>query len=282
MPDGVYVDATFGGGGHSREILNCLGENGRLIAFDQDPNAARNVPNDSRFALVPQNFKYLKNWLSLFKVSSVNGILADLGVSSHQFDESARGFSIRFDSPLDMRMNPAQELSALQVVNDYSEAQLAVILGKYGEIERPFRVARMIIQSRPIATTVDLMNAVKSAAPKFKDHKFYAQLFQAVRIEVNDELTALKEFLEQSKDCLVPGGRLVIISYHSLEDRMVKDFLRSGNVEGVQAKDLFGNLIRPFKPVYSKAIIPEEAEIAGNSRARSAKLRAGEKLESRL
>jgi len=276
-PNGVYVDATFGGGGHSREILTRL-DKGKLIGFDQDPDAKANVPEDPRFKLVDQNFRRMANWLGFLGIQKVDGILADLGVSSHQFDSSERGFSIRFDGPLDMRMDLSKTKTAAEVVNNYSQEELSRILRYYGEVQQPMKIAGSLLKWRPMETTQELKKAVLPFAPRMKEHKFFAQVFQALRIEVNEELDALNEFLLQTAGLLAPGGRLVIISYHSLEDRMVKDFMRSGNMEGVQQKDFFGNLIRPFKPLSAKPIAPEENEIAHNPRARSARMRIAERI----
>lgn len=271
-PDGVYVDVTFGGGGHSREILKRL-EKGKLIAFDQDPDAASNAPADPRFTLVPQNFRFLANWVRYAGHRQVDGILADLGVSSHQFDAAERGFSIRFDSPLDMRMDKSRKRSASEVVNDTPAELLESIFRTFGEIPQARRLVRQIIEKRPVTTTGELLDAIRSMAPRGKEHKFFAQVFQALRIEVNDELEALDELLTQAAGLLRPGGRLVVISYHSLEDRMVKEFMRSGNTRGILNKDFYGNLIRPLDPLSGKAITPSEEEQILNSRARSAKLR---------
>lgn len=276
-PDGVYVDVTFGGGGHSAEILKRL-DNGKLIAFDQDPEAQKNALNDPRFKLVDQNFRYMKNWLRLLGVRQVDGILADLGVSSHQFDSTTRGFSIRFDAPLDMRMDMQRPLTAAQIVNNYEEDQLTSILRQYGEVDQARSIARSIMAARPLTTSMDLRNAIQRFLQRGKEHKLLAQVFQALRIEVNGELDVLKDFLNQSIEVLNPGGRLSIISYHSLEDRLVKDFMKTGNFEGEPEKDFFGNLIRPLKPLQSKPIVPTEEEIEKNNRARSAKLRIAERL----
>jgi 16S rRNA (cytosine1402-N4)-methyltransferase len=276
-PDGVYVDVTFGGGGHSKAILKKM-VGGRLIAFDQDPDAVQNTPNDERFTLVQQNFRFMKNWLRMMKIQSVDGILADLGVSSHQFDVGERGFSIRFDGPLDMRMDQKRGKSAADVVNTYDESALSDILHRYGECERSRPMARAIVAARPLRTTTDLKNAIERFLPDRKEHKVLAQVFQALRIEVNEEMEVLKELLTQSAEMLNSGGRLVVISYHSLEDRLVKDFMRSGNFSGVPEKDFFGNLIRPMKPLQSKPILPSEEEIQINTRSRSAKMRVAEKI----
>lgn len=277
VPDGVYVDVTFGGGGHSKEILKRL-ENGKLIGFDQDPDAKKNALDDPRFQLVEKNFRNMKNWLQLMGIHSVDGILADLGVSSHQFDSEERGFSIRFDAPLDMRMDKTRELTAANVVNEYEEAKLIHVLRAYGEVENAGRMARSIIHARPVITSEDLKSAIERNVPKMKEHKVLAQVFQALRIEVNEELDALKDLLTQSCEILKPGGRLVVISYHSLEDRLVKDWMKTGNFEGEPQKDFFGNLLRPLKPTTSKPILPTTEEIENNNRARSAKMRIAEKL----
>ena len=275
-PDGVYVDVTFGGGGHSREIMKHLGENGVLIAFDQDPDAQRNKIDDPRFRFVDQNFAYLKNNLRLLGFKKVDGILADLGVSSYQFDQAERGFSIRFDAELDMRMNQSSDLSAKEVVNTYSEADLHRIFGIYGEIQNAKSLANTIVTARlnaPIVTVADLKNAIANRTPKGKENKYLAQVFQALRIEVNQELEALKEFLVQSAEVLVSGGRLVVMSYHSLEDRLVKNFIAKGKFSGEVEKDFFGNDQKPFDAVSRGAITASEQEIKENNRARSAKLR---------
>lgn len=277
-PDGVYVDVTFGGGGHSKEILKRLGSEGRLYAFDQDPEAAANKIDDERFVLIPQNFGFMANWLGVHKVKAVDGILADLGVSSHQFNSEGRGFSIRFDAPLDMRMDMKRSLTAEMVINEYEQDALARVLRYYGEIDRAGFVAKTIVSNRPLRTTSELMFALDRFATKGKEHKFFAQVFQALRIEVNEELQVLKNMLSQSVGLLKDEGRLVVISYHSLEDRIVKDFMKTGNFEGEPEKDFFGNLIRPLKPLTSKPVIPGEDEIATNTRARSAKMRIASKL----
>lgn len=276
-PDGVYVDVTFGGGGHSREILKRLNQ-GKLIAFDQDPDAKKNIITDSKFHFVDQNFRFMKNWLRLLKCNQVDGILADLGVSSHQFDSENRGFSIRFDAMLDMRMDQQRSLTAGKIVNEYSEDDLKKILREYGEVDSAHRMAKDIIHARPIRSSEELKVAIERHLPRLKEHKVLAQVFQALRIEVNEELEVLKDFLNQCKDVLAPGGRLVVISYHSLEDRLVKDFMKTGNFEGKPDKDFFGNLHRPFKPTSSKPILPNEDEIANNPRSRSAKMRIAERL----
>ena len=279
-PDGIYVDCTFGGGGHSREILSRLSEKGKLYAFDQDLDALKNGIDDSRFVLINQNFRFLENSLMMYGVERVDGILADLGVSSHQFDEAERGFSIRTDAPLDMRMNVMQHLDAKKAVNDYEEEQLADIFYYYGEIREARKLARELVHARKdkeIVTTQDLKN-VFGYIPSHKSNKFFAQLFQAIRIEVNQELEVLKEMLLQSYRILKKEGRLAVISYHSLEDRLVKRFLKNGMFEGEPERDIYGNYTKAFDLLQSKAIIPDESEIEENSRARSAKMRVGIKL----
>lgn len=275
-PDGTYVDVTFGGGGHSREIMKHLGEDGRLLAFDQDADAQQNIIDDDRFEFVDQNFRYLKNFVRLHNAMPVDGILADLGVSSYQFDQAERGFSIRFDAELDMRMNQGSELTAKQVVNTYSEADLHKIFGVYGEIQNAKSLARTIATARlnaPINTVADLKNVIAGLIPRGKENKYLAQVFQALRIEVNQELEALKDFLVQSSEVLASGGRLVVMSYHSLEDRLVKNFIAKGKFSGELEKDIYGNDQRPFDAVSRGAVTATEAEISMNNRARSAKLR---------
>lgn len=279
-PDGVYVDVTFGGGGHSREILSRLSEKGRLFSFDQDSDALNNAIEDPRFTLINQNFRFLENSLLMYGVAQVDGILADLGVSSHQFDQAERGFSIRSDAPLDMRMNNMQSLDAQSVVNDYEEELLADIFYYYGELREARKLAREIVRYRKetrIVTTEDLKK-VFSYIPAHKSNKFFAQVFQAIRIEVNQELEALQELLVQSCRILRKGGRLVVISYHSLEDRLVKMFLKYQMFEGEPERDIYGNYEKKFELPYRKAIVPTEEEIEDNSRARSAKMRVGIKL----
>lgn len=279
-PDGIYVDCTFGGGGHSREILSRLSEKGKLYAFDQDLDALKNTIDDSRFTLINQNFRFLENALMMYGVSKVDGILADFGVSSHQFDEAERGFSTRSDAPLDMRMNVMQLLDAKKVINDYDEEHLADVFYQYGELRESRKLAREIVNHRkvkPIETTEDLKKLF-SYIPQFKQNKVYAQIFQAIRIEVNQELEVIKELLVQAHRMLKPGGRLVAISYHSLEDRLVKRFLKNGMFEGEPARDIYGNFAKTFDLVQTKAVIPDGEEIKENSRARSAKLRTGTKL----
>jgi len=280
-PGGVYVDATFGGGGHSRFILEHLGDNGSLIAFDQDPDAVSNLPDDNRLQFVNQNFRYLKNFLTLYGKPVVDGILADLGISSYQIDKPERGFSTRFDGPLDMRMMKNQGKTAADVVNKYSEEELTRIFRQYGELKNSRCMAKMILEQRKIKkieTTLELVQTVEKCISVMQKNKLLAMLFQAIRIEVNEELEVLKTFLEQAAGVLKPGGRLVVISYHSLEDRLVKNFMKTGNFEGELKKDFYGNKLVSLKPVFSKAIVPDEGEIKQNSRARSAKLRIAEKV----
>ncbi|MDR3272769.1 MAG: 16S rRNA (cytosine(1402)-N(4))-methyltransferase RsmH [Flavobacteriaceae bacterium] len=274
-PDGVYVDCTFGGGGHSAEILKKLSPKGRLFAFDQDTDALSNSILDERFTLILQNFRFLKNYLRFYQIEQVDGILADLGVSSHQFDTAERGFSTRFDNILDMRMNPNQSLSAKDVINFYSEEQLSEIFYLYGELPQPKKIAKEITGKRnekKINTTQELKE-IFSYIPAYRQNKFFAQLFQALRIEVNDEMNALKELLVQSMEVLKVGGTLVFISYHSLEDRLVKKFIKTGLFTGEPERDIFGNWHKPFELPQNKAITPDENEINENSRARSAKMR---------
>jgi 16S rRNA (cytosine1402-N4)-methyltransferase len=279
---GAWMDATFGGGGHSKVILENLNEKGVLFGFDQDPDAVANTLDDKRFTLVEANFRYAKQFLSLHGVENPNGILADLGVSSHQFDTAERGFSLRMDGPLDMRMNPEIGISAAEVIDEYTWEELMVVLRMYGEVNRPDRVAREIVaahHTEPIKTTEDLVKVLSKMAPGGRENKFYAQIFQALRIEVNDELAALKELLEQSSKLLKPGGRLVVISYHSLEDRLVKHFMRSGNFEDKVEKDIKGQIHAPFVPISRKAIVATPEEVMNNPRARSARLRVAERTE---
>lgn len=275
-PAGTYVDVTFGGGGHAREIFNRLNEHGRLIVFDQDPDAKKNAWEAPNFHFVPANFSFLKNHLRLLNIKQIDGLLADLGVSSHQFDEAERGFSIREDAALDMRMNQQADLSAFKVVNEYDESALTAILKNYGELTNARLIAREIILKRSeklIETTGELMSIISRFAPKFKDHKFFAQVFQAIRIEVNQELEVLKNLLIQSSELLAENGRLVVISYHSLEDRLVKNFMKRGSFNGEVKKDFFGNILKPLTEVVRHPIVPSDEEIKRNTRARSAKLR---------
>lgn len=279
-PAGTYVDVTFGGGGHSGEILRRLTPDGRLFSFDQDLDALKNTITDQRFTLVNQNFRFLENSLLIYGVNQVDGVLADLGVSSHQFDAAERGFSTRSDAPLDMRMNVQQSIDAKKVINEYEEEQLADLFYYYGELREARKLAREIVHHRklnPINTTGELKNLF-SYIPQFKQNKFFAQVFQAIRIEVNQELEALKEMLVQAHRILKPGGRLVVISYHSLEDRLVKRFLKNGMFEGEPARDIYGNFSKTFELLQSKAFVPDIDEIEQNSRARSAKMRVGTKL----
>ena len=273
--DGVYVDVTFGGGGHSREILNRLGGSGKLIAFDQDIDAKRNKIDDSRFILIEENFRYIGRFLKFYGVNKVDGILADLWVSSHQFDEAEIGFSIRFDGALDMRMNQSSRVSAKKIINTYSEEMLANILFMYGELRNAKVIARTIVEARiesEIETSFQLRKILQKFLPKAKEHKILAQIFQAIRIEVNEELEVLKEFLIQIPNLLNPEGRLSVISYHSLEDRLVKRFIRTGLFEGEPEKDFFGNTNVPLQKL-GKLITPNQEEVKKNNRARSAKLR---------
>ena len=278
-PGGTYVDLTFGGGGHSRAILAALGSGGRLLAFDQDPQAQQNAIDDERFTLIPQNFRHIKRFLRFYGVKQVDGVLADFGVSSHQFDTAERGFSTRLEGALDMRMNPEALLSAYEVVNTYEEEALSTLFFRYGELSPSRQIARTIVQQRserPIATTGELKQVVQRFLPKGKENKVLAQLYQAIRIEVNGELAALEEMLLQLPEVVKPGGRIVLISYHSLEDRLVKRFIRDGQFSGEAQKDFYGNLLTPFQKV-GKAIVATPEEIAQNNRARSAVLRVAER-----
>lgn len=277
---GTYADATFGGGGHSREILSRLAPDGVLIAFDRDEEAAANVPDDGRLTLIRNNFRFIHNFAMQMGVS-FDGILADLGVSSHQFDTAERGFSFRYDAPLDMRMNVAGEKTAATVVNTYSQEELERIFRLYGEVENARRVAQLIAEARTgkeIATTTALNEALSPATPSFAEHKYLAKVYQALRIEVNEEMRSLEKFLEGAAASLKSGGRLVVITYHSLEDRMVKNFIKYGNIEGECRQDIFGRMDAPFRAVNRKPVLPEESEIAQNTRARSAKLRIAERV----
>lgn len=279
-PDGVYVDVTFGGGGHSREILKSLGESGRLYGFDQDEDALQNTIDDERFTFVRSNFRYLNNFLKYYGVEKVDGILADLGVSFHHFDEAERGFSFRFDGRLDMRMNIRSPLTAEKIVNEYSEEVLANVFYLYGEMHNSRRIASTLVKARAterIETIGQLLEVLKAFFPKGKENKEKAKLFQALRIEVNKEIQVLQELLLQSVEVLKPNGRLVVLTYHSLEDRLVKNFIRSGNFEGKIKKDFFGNVLTPLKAVNNKVITASDEEVARNPRARSAKLRIAEK-----
>ena len=278
-PEGTYADVTFGGGGHSRAILDRL-TTGHLYAFDQDEDAAKNAFDDPRFTFIPQNFRYFKNFIQLHHGGQIDGIIADLGVSSHQFDTPEKGFSTRFDGRLDMRMSQSNALDAATVVNTYNHADLTRILNLYGEVQQAHLIASDIVMARdtePIETTEQLKTAVQNRLPKGKENKVLAQIFQALRIEVNQELDALTAFLSQCSDVLRSGGRIVVLSYHSLEDRLVKNFFKTGNAEGKEEKDFFGNLLTPYKIITRKPMVPSDEEIASNSRARSAKLRIAER-----
>lgn len=279
-PDGVYVDVTFGGGGHSKEILKRLGPNGRLFAFDQDEDALANALPDERFTLINENFRFIKRFLRFHGVKAVDGILADLGVSSHQFDVPERGFSTRFDAELDMRMSQRNDLNAYRVVNEYEEQDLRRVFFDYGELKNAPVLARTIVEARkdyPIKTTEELKDVLKKFLPEKVRNKVLAQIYQAIRIEVNQEMDVLKEFIEQSLEILKPGGRFSVISYHSLEDRLVKRFIKNGMFEGEPERDFYGNFSVPFKTI-GKLIVPDDEEIKINNRARSAKLRVAEKL----
>lgn len=279
-PEGTYVDVTFGGGGHSKEILNRLGKNGKLLGFDQDEDAEKNIVNDKRFIFVRSNFRYLHNFLRYHEIEGVDSILADLGVSSHHFDDSERGFSFRFSGKLDMRMNKRAGITAAEMVNTYEEERLANIFYLYGELKNSRKLASVIVKARAekkIETIDDFLAIIKPLFGREREKKELAKVFQALRIEVNQEMEALKEMLLAATDALKPGGRLVVITYHSLEDRMVKNIMKTGNVEGKQEQDFFGNLNTPFRLVNNKVIVPNEEEIARNPRSRSAKLRIAEK-----
>lgn len=279
-PDGIYVDTTFGGGGHALAILNKLGEEGTLLAFDQDPEALENSIDDERFILINSNFRYIKNFLKLYKAHPVDGIFADLGVSSFQFDNARRGFSTRFDGPLDLRMNPKSDLSAAHIINRYSKEKLRSLFKQYGEIKNATHLANMVEDFRKnqeITTTGQLAEIARKCAPRNKENKYLAQVFQALRIEVNKELESLKIMLENSVELLKPEGRLVVLAYHSLEDRLVKNFFKAGNFEGDIKKDFYGQPQTPLKVITRKPITPSEEETRKNSRARSAKLRIAEK-----
>ena len=281
-PDGVYVDVTFGGGGHSREILQRLGKKGHLYSFDQDEDAEGNIPNDDRFTFVRSNFRYLRNWMRYYGVEQIDGLLADLGVSSHHFDDETRGFSFRFDAPLDMRMNKRAGMTAADILNNYNEEQLADVFYIYGELKNARKIASVIVKARnekTIETTGDLLKITEDLLPKTREKKEAAKLFQALRIEVNHEMDALKEMLNGACDVLRDGGKLSVITYHSLEDRIVKNFMKAGNVEGKVKQDFFGRIEAPFKQVGGKVITPSEEEQQHNPRSRSAKLRIAEKCE---
>jgi 16S rRNA (cytosine1402-N4)-methyltransferase len=280
-PDGTYVDVTFGGGGHSRAIFERLSPKGQLIVFDQDPDARANAWSAPNFHFVAANFSFLKNHLRVMGIKQVDGILADLGVSSHQFDDTKRGFSIRGSEALDMRMNQSGSVTAASIIATYDEEQLAKIFRTYGEVPNPYKAAVEIVKQRkrePITTTGRLMDILFPLAPKFKDHKYFAQVFQALRIEVNNEMDVLEKFLLQTVEVLKPEGRLVVMSYHSLEDRLVKNIMKRGNIDGSIEKDFFGNILKPFEEITRKPVSPSDEEIAVNSRARSAKLRIAKRV----
>lgn len=280
-PDGVYVDVTFGGGGHSKEILRRLGKKGHLYSFDQDEDAECNIVNDERFTFVRSNFRYLRNWMRYYGVEKIDGLLADLGVSSHHFDDETRGFSFRFDSPLDMRMNKRAGMTAAEILNSYDEEQLSDILYIYGELKNARRIASAIVKARNekhIETTSDLMAATEKLFQREREKKEMAKMFQALRIEVNHEMSALKEMLNGARDVLGEGGRLSVITYHSLEDRIVKNFMKTGNAEGKVKQDFFGRTEAPFKSINNKVIVPTDEEQQQNPRSRSAKLRIAERV----
>jgi 16S rRNA (cytosine1402-N4)-methyltransferase len=280
-PDGIYVDVTFGGGGHAKAIFEQLSPTGQLIVFDQDPDARKNAWEAPNFHFVAANFAFLKNHLRVLGFPLVDGILADLGVSSHQFDDAKRGFSIRANEVLDMRMNQSGEVTAQNIVATYNEEELARIFRAYGELDHPYKTAVELVKARnksKIKTTGDLMEALAAVAPKFKDHKFFAQVFQALRIEVNQEMQVLEKFLNQTAEVMKPDARLVVMSYHSLEDRLVKNMMKRGNLDGTIEKDFFGNVLKPFEEIYRKPISPTEEEIQRNTRARSAKLRVAKRV----
>ncbi len=280
--NGVYADATFGGGGHTAEILSRLSQNGRVLAFDRDSDAIANKLDDPRLTLIRSDFRWIHNHvLHQGYKEGIDGVLADLGVSSHQFDTAERGFSFRYEAPLDMRMNQEAEFNAADIVNTYEQADLEKILRLYGEVDNSRKIAQLICKAREISkieTTTDLGKAIESALPKFAEHKFLAKVYQALRIEVNQEMKSLEKFLSGAARSLKPGGKLVVITYHSLEDRMVKNFIKAGNIEGKVEKDFYGNATAPLKAVNRKPILPQEEEIASNTRARSAKLRIAEKI----
>lgn len=280
-PGGIYVDVTFGGGGHSREILRRLDKMSHLYSFDQDADAENNIVSDERFTFVRSNFRYLRNWMRYYGVEHIDGLLADLGVSSHHLDDESRGFSFRFDAPLDMRMNKRGGKTAANIVNEYSEEQLSDIFYLYGELKNARKIASQLVKVRQehlIETTGDILNAIGSLFPKDREKKEMAKLFQALRIEVNHEMDALRDMLNAASDLLGKGGRLSVITYHSLEDRIVKNMMKAGNVEGKVKQDFFGRIEAPFKTFNNKPIIPDEEELARNPRSRSAKLRIAEKL----
>ncbi len=279
-PDGIYIDATFGGGGHAKEIFKLLNPHGQLIVFDQDPDAAKNAWDAPNFHFIPANFAFAANHLKLLGIKEVDGILADLGVSSHQFDKESRGFSTRGNSALDMRMNQQSDVDAYKVINEYSESELLRIFRSYGEIQNARKLVNTILTSRSarkIKTTGELLELIKGCATPRRENKYFAQVFQAIRIEVNDEMSALEQFLESCPKMLKPGGRLVVLSYHSLEDRMVKNFMKRGSISGEIEKDFYGNVIKPFTEIVRHPLVATEEETERNNRARSAKLRIAEK-----
>lgn len=279
-PDGVYVDVTFGGGGHSREILSRLGKNGHLYSFDQDEDAEKNILNDNRFTFVRSNFRYLHNWMRYYGIEKIDGLLADLGVSSHHFDDETRGFSFRFDAPLDMRMNKRSGQTAAEILNNYEEERLADIFYIYGELKNARKIATAIIKARnekAIETTGELMQVIENLFPREREKKETAKLFQALRIEVNHEMEALKEMLYGAQEVLREGGRLSVITYHSLEDRIVKNIIKTGNAEGKVRQDFFGRIEAPFRQISNKVIVPNDEEQLRNPRSRSAKLRIAER-----
>lgn len=279
--DGIYVDVTFGGGGHSREILRRLGPKGRLYGFDQDSDAEGNIPDDERFTFVRSNFRYLKNWMRYYEVEKIDGLLADLGVSSHHFDDETRGFSFRWDSPLDMRMNKRAGVTAADFINKAEEEKIADVLYLYGEIRQARRIASQIVKARsekPLLTTGDLLKVVQPLMPHNREKKDLARVFQALRIEINHEMDALKEMLLAASEVLAEGGRLSVITYHSLEDRIVKNVMKAGNVEGKIEQDFYGRISSPFRSVNSKVIVPSDQEQQTNPRSRSAKLRVAERV----
>jgi 16S rRNA (cytosine1402-N4)-methyltransferase len=280
-PNGVYVDVTFGGGGHSREILKRLGKNGRLYSFDQDADAERNIVDDDRFTFVRSNFRYLSNWMRYYEVEHIDGLLADLGVSSHHFDDAERGFSIRFNAPLDMRMNKRAGMTAADIVNNYDERQLADVLYLYGELKQSRRIAAALCsyrQDKKIVTTADLLNATEKLFQREREKKEQTKMFQALRIEVNHEMDALRDMLKGATGLLAQGGRLSVITYHSLEDRIVKNVMKAGNAEGRVEQDFFGRINSPFRLVNGKVTTPSDEELERNPRSRSAKLRIAEKI----
>lgn len=280
-PNGVYVDVTFGGGGHSREILKRLGKNGRLYSFDQDADAERNIVDDDRFTFVRSNFRYLSNWMRYYEVEYIDGLLADLGVSSHHFDDAERGFSIRFNAPLDMRMNKRAGMTAADIVNNYDERQLADVLYLYGELKQSRRIAAALCsyrQDKKIVTTADLLNATEKLFQREREKKEQTKMFQALRIEVNHEMDALRDMLKGATGLLAQGGRLSVITYHSLEDRIVKNVMKAGNAEGRVEQDFFGRINSPFRLVNGKVTTPSDEELERNPRSRSAKLRIAEKI----